>query len=301
MIIALFALAFAMIVGGLLAILFGWDIVLVERGWTLVLAGSMSAVGGALLLGLTAAIAKLAAIQTHLKRLEGGFAGLSAALPQPASGLSLAALSGGLLEGGAAEAADRAQEERREPDLPLFAERPAPEPDDLFERQEPSLPAAEPEETKPSFEPAAQAQDEEPALKVPDFLLSSRLQETQPRPFNPAEDDKDAAEPVADIVPEREETGITTAAWPEPAPSEPVEPQAAQAANDALEPDEEEREEAAIIGTYNSGDNRYVMFSNGSIEAQTPSGIFRFGSLEELKEFIAAGGETSGKASSASI
>jgi hypothetical protein len=48
---------------------------------------------------------------------------------------------------------------------------------------------------------------------------------------------------------------------------------------------------AVVVGTYNSGDNKYVMFSDGSIEAQTPSGVFRFQSLEELKEFIAAGGE----------
>ena len=54
---------------------------------------------------------------------------------------------------------------------------------------------------------------------------------------------------------------------------------------------------ATIIGTYNSGDNKYVMFSDGSIEAQTPSGTFRFQSLDELKEFIAAGGEGSSSAS----
>ncbi|MET0429746.1 MAG: hypothetical protein ABW026_14775, partial [Microvirga sp.] len=48
---------------------------------------------------------------------------------------------------------------------------------------------------------------------------------------------------------------------------------------------------ATVIGTYNSGDNRYVMFSDGSIEAETPQGNFRFASLDELKAFIAAGGE----------
>jgi hypothetical protein len=54
---------------------------------------------------------------------------------------------------------------------------------------------------------------------------------------------------------------------------------------------------ATVIGTYNSGDNKYVMFSDGSIEAQTPSGVFRFQSLDELKEFIAAGGEGNSSAS----
>ena len=33
------------------------------------------------------------------------------------------------------------------------------------------------------------------------------------------------------------------------------------------------------------------MFSDGSIEAETPDGTFKFGSLDELKEFIASGGE----------
>ena len=53
----------------------------------------------------------------------------------------------------------------------------------------------------------------------------------------------------------------------------------------------------AVIGTYNSGDNKYVMFSDGSIEAETPQGFFRFASLDELKEFIAAGGEGGSAAS----
>lgn len=53
----------------------------------------------------------------------------------------------------------------------------------------------------------------------------------------------------------------------------------------------EEPRAPAVVGTYNSGDNRYVMFSDGSIEAETPGGTFRFKSLDELKEFIAKGGE----------
>jgi hypothetical protein len=33
------------------------------------------------------------------------------------------------------------------------------------------------------------------------------------------------------------------------------------------------------------------MYSDGSIEADTPSGRYTFQSLDELKDFIAAGGE----------
>ena len=46
-----------------------------------------------------------------------------------------------------------------------------------------------------------------------------------------------------------------------------------------------------VVGTYNSGGNFYIMYSDGSIEAETPAGKFRFLSLDELKDFIAAGGD----------
>ncbi len=44
--------------------------------------------------------------------------------------------------------------------------------------------------------------------------------------------------------------------------------------------------EPAVVGRYSSGDTNYLMFADGSIEAQTPEGIMRFGSLTELKRFV---------------
>lgn len=44
-----------------------------------------------------------------------------------------------------------------------------------------------------------------------------------------------------------------------------------------------------VVGTYASGGNTYVMYSDGSIEAETPDGLYRFASLDELKDFIAKG------------
>lgn len=46
-----------------------------------------------------------------------------------------------------------------------------------------------------------------------------------------------------------------------------------------------------VVGTYSSGGNSYVMYSDGSIRADTPSGQHKFGSLDELKAFVAGGGE----------
>ena len=49
--------------------------------------------------------------------------------------------------------------------------------------------------------------------------------------------------------------------------------------------------EVTVVGRYSSGGNAYVMFSDGSIEAETPSGRHRFSSLDELRAFVASGGE----------
>jgi hypothetical protein len=48
---------------------------------------------------------------------------------------------------------------------------------------------------------------------------------------------------------------------------------------------------ATVVGRYASGGNSYVMYSDGSIHADTPTGRHRFASLDELKSFVAAGGE----------
>ena len=46
-----------------------------------------------------------------------------------------------------------------------------------------------------------------------------------------------------------------------------------------------------VVGRYASGGNTYVMFEDGSIEAETPQGRFTFASLDELKAFVDGGGE----------
>jgi hypothetical protein len=315
MIIALLALALAMILGGLLAAFFGWDIVLVERGWTMVIAGSVTAASGALLLGIAAVVSKLARIERHLSRSQTGFEadelGLSHRAPGALAGAG-AGLAGGLA---AAEAAGGAYEERtdeNQPTLPLFEEqerREQDEPEDkpvVAEWPEdrdvaPVIPF--PPRTTPIAPPAQDEQEQD--LKVPDFLLADRQRND--------EQDHVVAEPGLDLddhgnrEPEVEDRDRGDE------PQEPVlddevdaepqrdsEPAVAEADQEAPSEDEAASDEeglATVIGTYNSGDNKYVMFSDGSIEAQTPGGTFRFQSLDELKEFIAAGGEGNSSAS----
>jgi hypothetical protein len=316
MIIALMTLAIAMIAGGLLAAILGWDIVLVERGWTMVIAGSVSAASGALLLGITAAVSKLADIKTELMHLH---AGLNE--PEPASspsGGALADLAGGLFGGAAFGTAAKPETEERQPTLPLFNEvgipgkdAEAPPSSNRFDdaRTEPGVPP-EPE-AAPVPEPSVVAEsppDEEfQEGKVPDFLLADSYREpvrAPPRifasdePLGPPDHDSGPAlehpseifadEPVANFG-SGADRGAVTETGPEPETEPKPETEPAAAADEAAPG--EQRPASTIIGTYNSGDNKYVMFSDGSIEAETPQGVFHFNSLDELKEFIASGGE----------
>lgn len=45
-------------------------------------------------------------------------------------------------------------------------------------------------------------------------------------------------------------------------------------------------EKSAVIGRYEADGTSYVMYADGSIEAQSPSGVYRFASMAELKSFI---------------
>jgi hypothetical protein len=349
MIIALFALAVAMILGGLLAAILGWDIVLVERGWTMVIAGSIMAASGALLLGVTAAVSKLVKIQAELMRLHAGLNEPDAAQLPSSSELSVAALAGGLFAGTAAAKAG----EEEQPTLPLFA-KDAPandvEPIRAEERDEVAeLPAPPVLGVYPGpevvLEPEPIPDDDAAEAKVPEFLFAERYREDRYEeetyaPVRPPELDETlyardpAEEQGSDIVPEeppeplhepvREQASepavlieddrpveaiVETkaepvsaaeeaAAQPDEAPSKTEEPDAVPAEKAAdeelgeVERAEVDRADLAIVGTYTSGDNTYVMFSNGSIEAQTPRGVFQFESLDELKAFIASGGES---------
>jgi hypothetical protein len=49
--------------------------------------------------------------------------------------------------------------------------------------------------------------------------------------------------------------------------------------------------ERVVVGQYESGGNQYKMYSDGSIDATTATGLRRFNSLEELRAFVAGGGE----------
>jgi hypothetical protein len=331
MVVALFALAVAMIVGGLTAVVQGYEIVLLERGWTLVISGSVFASGGALLLGLATAVGRLGKIQRELVTARDKAAEVEHALPSAPELDPLTAASSGLLAGGAAGRPPEASHtpDADEPKLPLFMRR------DQHEEppQADAAPGAIEAPPEPADLPGAPARNDNqgPRLKLPRYLFGRR----DPEPDEPDEQDadRDLPEPTrvsdepqfrpsaetrdfdrgsddrdrmgADREPDLARNPVFPAADAdepriEDAPArtfppvrEPeAEPQsAAEQEIPPPSPADPGAEPPTIIGSYNSGDNRYVMFSDGSIEADTPDGVFRFASLDELKEFIASGGE----------
>lgn len=315
MVLALYGLAAAMVAGGAWAIVQGLDYVVLERGWTMVIAGSVVATGGLLLLGIARAVAGLQRIETELRRAaerlarsslpdapppRPNLANLSAALPDlptlspaPALGGGAASVGGtGLGVGGvgvgglgaAAVASALGQGEAAaappppppivEPPTrisPLLADAPVPrrtDPEDA-PRTDPELSPAD--EGGPAILRGTQAGDEPPDEES---RFAVHFDEPQVQaPEEPARDEPAPSDLRSTIVdaPEPDDRPDAAASEDEPADAEP--------------------EELTVLGTYSSGGNTYVMYSDGSIQADTPSGRFTFASLEELKEFIAAGGE----------
>src|SRR4051812_47279175 len=124
MVIALLALAVAMIAGGGVAVVQGYDIVLLERGWTLVISGSVCATGGAILLGLTMVLTRLGRIQAELVRSHDRMSQAESAFPPRAALDPLAAVSSGLLAGGTVvPSPSPGQSDAQQPTLPLFMRR----------------------------------------------------------------------------------------------------------------------------------------------------------------------------------
>ena len=119
--------------------------------------------------------------------------------------------------------------------------------------------------------------------------------------FEGGTSDRDGRVPVEAEPGRRDEPRAVLAAAPLPEPTveaDPVRPPAGDAA--AARPDglrgtlpapEPPPAERSVAGTYSSGSNSYVMYSDGSIQADTPNGRFHFDTADELKDFIAKGGE----------
>lgn len=280
MVVALLALSLVMILGGVAAVVQGFPYVRLESGLAMVIGGSTAASAGVILLGLSAVVDRLRRVQRAIIRLrEEGFT-QQGAVPASVAGEAAARLAApsepvlaappveapsagaGAIAGAAGLAG-----------LGLGALRPGgrgSEP--VFEDPEPAR--SDGSESRKEAEPL-----------LPDLLPEAPA----PRNERPDEDLFATSQPK---LPVAEGIGLR------PALDLPAEPAAPEPTAPSPEPSVEEepaaKEDAPerhAVGSYASGANTYVMFSDGSIEADTPRGRFTFGSLDELKSFVNAGGE----------
>jgi hypothetical protein len=316
MIVALTVLALLMLIGGVAAMVQGIPFVRLEVGWTMVIAGTVGASGGAVLLGIAAAVARLARIERALtERVPAARRGAEQTFADPAPD-----------EVGTAPARAGRSEPVLAPVLPPIAfppvVPPAPEPR-----------PAEPTGFNGGLALAAgtavaaaglaaselrltRAEDQDPPAEPQDAVR----QEVGRQEFNQQESagqETSLHEPLLhapahhELPPPAEEprsnAGRMHDAAPPPPPPAPPAPEPAppmpEAVAEAPRPEEPPYEEPpleeppgkTVIGTYDSGGNTYTMYADGTIDADTPAGRFHFASIEELKAFRGAGGEGSAR------
>lgn len=290
MVFLLNVVSLLLVLGGGAAALFGADTIRTETGATLAVAGVAMTCAGLLMFALTACLSELKKIRRLVESGEavpvGGPLPLPAS-PEPAVPVVPAVTAAAVAA--AVVAADRTPVDTavrtEEPEKPAEPEpAPAPEPEPESEpRPEPEperipavvQPAVEtalkPDETTPEPSPAM------PALPSSESAAAETGEWDPERPAHvPAATGPVESGPVSDVA-------STTEPEPhvEPAVTEPA-PEAAPASLPTLE----ERE---LVATYTSGENTYFMYSDNAIEAETPQGRFRFGSMEELRVFVETG------------
>lgn len=176
----------------------------------------------------------------------------------------------------------------------LFADEARDEPAKRTQRDESSAnttaAAQEPETSSETASPPAPPS--EPAA-MDDWLDQSFAEFDEPRGPDHGTPDAQAEERVTPAVEaagsqgakhrEREAQEVRDAEQqPVHAEEKPVEVIVPQPAAGSLE----EPATSAVIGRYESEGTSYVMYADGSIEAQSEAGVYRFASMAELKAFI---------------
>jgi len=282
----------SVLVGGLLAIGFGFPVKEFSFGNTLILSGVVAVCTGLIMLSLLVVVRELRALARRLGPANQATAERARAETPPVF------------------AHPRPSEEPAS-DRPLFlADQLAPEGEDAEDsaaastatpwREEAVRDRGRPRGKTPPVPPAAEAGPDKSRRNL--LFSSSRKERAGSRTPDPAEDDLDSvmpAAPVSSPVPGPRATFED--AWP---PPEPVRPdpyrrstRAAPAHNDANAGAPARRDQIAPARTEDypqvtvlkSGlvdGMAYSLYSDGSIEAQLPEGMMRFASIGELRAHL---------------
>jgi hypothetical protein len=294
MMVALLAAGIGLLLAGLAAIGFGIPVQEFSFGNTLILAGSVIACTGIMLLGLWIAVRELKSIAQRLG------SGVPAVNLQPVAAASVAP-------------------DNRAPDTDGFP----------FGRGEPGLDnpgKAEPSASPPPWQDDAAARDrgrdETPPVPQPEpppavkpkrnllFSSSSRKERerAQARAIDPSALDIPSAPAAPPPAPEPDEVSPPATfdeAWPQsdrgkgPSPTPPpmrssrapstfTEPNAGPARADRYPPvpRNEDQPPVTVLKSGVVDGMAYSLYSDGSIEAQMPEGMMRFASIDELRSHL---------------
>jgi hypothetical protein len=274
MIAALFALAAAMVIGGSAAVIQGFPYVRLESGLAMVIAGSVAASSGAVLFGLGVLALAFRRVERAVGQVPAPRAREAAAASAPGAADEGRSRLPPVLPAAPAFLVPPVVEPPFDPDRSRIDPKPEPQPEGLPEL---ALLAAEADKPDTSLPKPSKPPRVEPDLRVPPPLAAQDpAPQTKPDAKSPGviapEDDLFAA-PEASSGVEEEPPALRSSLDPAPAPA----PKPAT---------------RTVVGRYASGGNTYVMFEDGSIEAETPQGRFTFASLDELKAFVDGGGES---------
>ena len=316
MAVIVLAIGVVMAIAGGGEIFYGSGYIEIERGWSAFISGTVLLTGGLMTVALGFALRSLADLKSTLLRLGSPIAP-SAAVPfaepsQPEVSLPRREAPVPLRPTEAPLTLDPAGAPGRALQIEPYFDGAARAPTDDAQRLAPLVLAEEAIETAPVValaEAPRPSADEAfppprhpspPPAAVPAPEASPAMDDWLDRNF--ADLDRDMAElheretdvfdgtthgplpaeePHASHAPEaaRAADGEATRVDPIAQPSS-REPAAAQAETPRAEP------APAVIGRYEADDTSYVMYADGSIEAQSEAGIYRFASMAELKAFI---------------
>jgi hypothetical protein len=293
MVVLLLVAGIGFILAGLLAIGFGVPINEFGFGNTLIVAGTVTACTGMLLVGLWIAVREL---RNVARRLGPGVATESRAETRSAPGLatprSQAAEEGGFLVSGDRPGSEHAENaEPVPPPVPPWHGEDAPRdraPDDALAGAE-AAPAVKPRRNllfssssrKERERAQARSPDSDAADPHPEPALTPPARESAdplpPASFDDAWPKLDRSRP-ADVAPPRRLVRTPPSVEPDPS-----------TAGDERYPPAVRTEDPKQVTVLKSGvvdGMAYSLYSDGSIEAQMPEGMMRFASIDELRAHL---------------
>jgi hypothetical protein len=315
----IFSLSGVLFLAGATAIGLGVDFIDIERGWTQVIAGSVAVTGAVITLALGCILVRLGALQHSLSAAssppppvpteqpdyqegEGETQYYAVAEPSP----DLSAVPAATVD---AEIANVIAEQAAI--LPSSEEGDKPWLDAAVPASD--EPEPRPVEPAPGSMPPPGKQKRNRANGLPrfgggwPFARAARPAAIEPTPALPETAAAEASQATYSV--DWLESALTKleedTEWAAPKqPAAPVdvpleqmptaEPSASAAhpmgSPDSAAPD---MQTAEVVGKYSAGGVSYSIFVDGSIEADTPNGVYKFQSMEELKAFIDASGTAS--------